>query len=118
MDNKQALDFISLLMSGLGGTAVIGGDDKQLERDEIQDILDKLRKKENPWRSEYLDTRFEVEDDNVIMYSGHYTDQGLALQERIKPENIKFKYRKEIPKDKIAMQDGLNSVILMNRDHA
>ena len=56
--------------------------------------------------SEYLDARFQIQGDKIIMYSGHYTDKGLPLQERIKLENIKFKYSKEIPKNKIVMSDG------------
>ena len=106
MDNRQGLDFVNLLRNGLEGKIVKDGNDKQLERDEIQDILDKLKKKEDPWRSEYLDARFQIQGDKIIMYSGHYTDKGLPLQERIKLENIKFKYSKEIPKNKIVMSDG------------
>ena len=106
MDNRQGLDFINLLRNGLEGKIVKDGNDKQLEIDEIQDILDKLNKRGDPWRSEYLDARFEVTNDKVIIYSGHYTDSSLSLQERIKLENIKFKYSKEIPKNKIVMSDG------------
>ena len=106
LDNRQGLDFCRLIESGLNGAKVLDGLDQELRINEIQDIKDKLMKKENPWRSEYLDTRFEVADKNVIVYSGHYTDANLPLQERIKPENIKAKYRIEIPKNSIAMSDG------------
>jgi len=107
MDNRQSLDFIILLKNGLDGkAAVTGGDDKQLERDEIKDILDKLSKKESPWRSEYSDAGFQIQGDKIIMHSGHYTNPSLSLQERIKPENIQHKYAKEIPKNNIIMQDG------------
>lgn len=107
IDNKQALDFHNLLANGLEGKAkVLDGLNQELSKDEIQDILDKLKKRESPWRSEYLGTRFEIIGDKVIIYSGHYSEANLPLQERIKPENIKARYKKEIPKNGIIMQDG------------
>ena len=117
MNNKQALDFHNLLANGLEGKAVVSdGRDNALDKDEINDILEKLKKKEDPWRSEYLDTRFEVADDKVIMYSGHYTDQSLPLQERIKPENIKYKFKKELLKNNISMQNGWTKFKNFNED--
>jgi len=110
---RQFKDFISLLKEAKDGRKKLyDGLGSIVDENEINKILDVLIKKEDPWRSEYLDTKFEVKNDKVILHEGHYVDNtnlSLPLEQR-----IKAKYKKEIDKDSILMQDGFTSFKYLN----
>src|SRR3989344_4298872 len=69
---RQFVDFLSLLKSG----KAFDGNGRQLDKGKLEDVLNDIIEVREPWRSEWLDAKFE--DGNIIYHalerkSGSYT---------------------------------------------
>lgn len=59
---RQFVDFLNLLKSG----AVLDGTGNPVPQPRIQSILDEILTVRSPWRSEWLDAKFEVKGGNIL----------------------------------------------------
>lgn len=83
---RQFIDFRKLLKSG----KAFDGNGKRIDSKELDNILDEIFAVRNPWRSEWLDADFKVENGQLYLLSNHSLKNGILVPNY--KANIEGKY--------------------------